>query len=114
MFIAAQRWWPDYNDPWNMLAPNFTEAMIGNGGNASAWVNERFEQIMAEAEHYTDEEQLNELMKEAQNILTEQDPPAIYYGQFQWYTVLRADIQGFVPNPLYLSSYPFYEMWRST
>src|SRR5215211_720602 len=50
MFIAAQRWWPDYNDPWNMLAPNFTEAMIGNGGNASAWVNERFEQIMAEAE----------------------------------------------------------------
>ena len=114
MFIAAQRWWPDYNDPWNMLAPNFTEAMIGNGGNASAWVNERFEQIMAEAEHYTDEEQLNNLMKEAQNILTEQDPPAIYYGQFQWYTVLRSDIQGFVPNPLYLSSYPFYEMWRAT
>jgi peptide/nickel transport system substrate-binding protein len=113
MFIAAQRWWPDYNDPWNMLAPNFTEAMIGNGGNASAWVNERFEQIMAEAEHYTDEEQLATLMKEAQNILTEQDPPAIYYGQFQWYTVLRADIQGFVPNPLYLSSYPFYEMSRT-
>jgi hypothetical protein len=27
--------------------------------------------------------------------------------------VLRADIQGFVPNPLYLSSYPFYEMWRA-
>jgi peptide/nickel transport system substrate-binding protein len=114
MFIAAQRWWPDYNDPWNMLAPNFTEAMIGNGGNASAWVNERFEQIMAEAEHYTDEAQLATLMKEAQNILTEQDPPAIYYGQFQWYTVLRADIQGFVPNPLYLSSYPFYEMSRTT
>jgi peptide/nickel transport system substrate-binding protein len=114
MFIAAQRWWPDYNDPWNMLAPNFTEAMIGNGGNASAWVNERFEQIMAEAEHYTDEEQLASLMKEAQNILTEQDPPAIYYGQLKWYTVLRADIQGFVPNPLYLSSYPFYEMSRTT
>jgi hypothetical protein len=27
---------------------------------------------------------------------------------------LRADIQGFVPNPLYLSSYPFYEMSRAT
>jgi len=111
-FIAAQRWWPDYNDPWNMLAPNFSKSMIGNGGNASAWVNERFEAIMAEAEHFTDETQLDELMREAQNILTEQDPPAIYYGQLRWYTVLRADIQGFTPNPLYLSSYPFYEMSR--
>ncbi|MBA3451217.1 MAG: hypothetical protein H0T18_08400 [Chloroflexia bacterium] len=87
--------------------------MIGNGGNAGAWVNERFEQIMAEAETYTDEARLAELMKEAQAILTEQDPPNIYYGQLKWYTVLRADIEGFVPNPLYLSSYPFYEMSRT-
>ena len=64
-----------------MLAPNFLEASTGEGGaNAGYWVNARFEEIMAEAEHYTDEEQLATLMKEAQNILTEQDPPAIYYG----------------------------------
>ena len=48
---------------------------------AAHWVNPRFEEIMAEAEHFESEEQLDELMKEAQNILTEQDPPAIYYGQ---------------------------------
>jgi len=113
MFVAAQRWWPDYNDPWNMLAPNFTEGMIGKGGNASFWVNDRFEQIMAEAEHYTEEARLTELMAEAQNILTEQDPPAIYYGQVRWYTILGKDIQGFTPNPLYLSSYPFYQMFRA-
>jgi ABC-type transport system substrate-binding protein len=64
-----------------MLAPNFLEASTGEGGaNAGYWINERLEEIMAEAEHYTDEEQLVALMKEAQNILTEQDPPAIYYG----------------------------------
>src|SRR5215208_1156665 len=114
-FIGGWGWWPDYNDPWNQLWPNFTEANVGGGGsNAGAYVNERFEEIMAEAEHYTDEEQLATLMKEAQNILTEQDPPAIYYGQVVRYTILRADIQGFVPNPLYLSSYPFYEMSRAT
>ena len=38
-------------------------------------------------------------MKEAQNILTEQDPPAIYYGQLQWYTILRKDIQGYPRQP---------------
>ena len=69
---------------------------------------------MAEAETTPTKSSSSTLMKEAQNILTEQDPPAIYYGQLQWYTILRNDIQGFVPNPLYLSSYPFYEMSRGT
>ena len=35
-------------------------------------------------------------------------------GQFTWYTVLRNDIQGFVPNPFSHSSSPYYEMWRAT
>lgn len=114
-FIGGWGWWPDYNDPWNQLAPNFLEANIGNGGsNAGAWVNARFEELMGEAEHYTDEAQLVELMKEAQNILTEQDPPVIYYGQVIRYTVLRKDVQGFVPNPLYLDSFNFYGMSRGT
>jgi peptide/nickel transport system substrate-binding protein len=113
--IGGWGWWPDYNDPWNQLWPNFTEANIGGGGsNAGAWVNERFEEIMAEAEHYESAEQLAELMKEAQNILTEQDPPVIYYGQVVRYTVLGKDIQGFVPNPLYLDSFNFYGMSRVT
>jgi hypothetical protein len=68
---------------------------------------------MTEAEHYTDENRLVELMKEAQNILTEQDPPAIYYGELTWYTILGKDIQGFYANPLYLGSYPFYKMSRA-
>jgi peptide/nickel transport system substrate-binding protein len=113
--IGGWGWWPDYNDPWNQLWPNFTEANVGGGGsNAGAWVNARFEEIMAEAEHYTGEEQLATLMKEAQNILTEQDPPVIYYGQVVRYTVLGKDIQGFVPNPLYLDSFNFYGMSRPT
>ena len=112
--IGGWGWWPDYNDPWNQLAPNFTKANIGNGGsNGGYWVNDRFEEIMAEAENYETEERLSELMIEAQNILTEQDPPVIYYGQVVRYTVLGKDIQGFVPNPLYLDSFNFYGMSRA-
>ncbi len=112
-FIGGWGWWPDYNDPWNQLAPNFLASSFGSGGsNSGNWVNERFEAIMAEAETYTDEARLNELMREAQNILTEQDPPCIYYGTLKWYTVLRKDIQGFYSNPLYLGAYPFYNMYR--
>ncbi|HZA93067.1 MAG TPA: ABC transporter substrate-binding protein [Gemmatimonadales bacterium] len=112
--IGGWGWWPDYNDPWNQLWPNFTEANVGGGGsNAGAWVNPRFEEIMAEAEQFESGEQLDELMKEAQNILTEQDPPVIYYGQVVRYTVLGKDIQGYVPNPLYLDSFNFYGMSRA-
>ncbi len=113
--IGGWGWWPDYNDPWSQLAPNFTEVNIGNGGsNAGAWTNLRFEEIMAEAEVFTDEARLIELMEEAQNILTEQDPPAIYYGQIVRYTVLAKDIQGFVPNPLYLDGFNIWDMSRAS
>jgi peptide/nickel transport system substrate-binding protein len=85
----------------------------GGGSNAGDWVNPRFEEIMVEAATYTDENRLIELMKEAQNILTEQDPPCIYQGQPTYYTILRSDIQGYYNNPLYLNSYPFYKMSRA-
>ncbi len=107
-------WWPDYNDPWNQLAPNFLESAIGSGGsNAGFWVNPRFEELMAAAEVSGDNDELIELMAEAQNILTELDPPAIYLGQSVRYTVIRSDVQGFVPNPLYLEYYNFYQLSRA-
>ncbi len=113
-FIGSWAWWPDYNDPYNQFYPNFTAAAKdGGGSNAGDWVNPRFEEIMVEAATYTDESRLVELMKEAQNILTEQDPPCIYQGQPTYYTILRSDIQGYFNNPLYLGSYPFYRMSRA-
>jgi len=111
-FFGGQGWWPDYNDPWNQFSPNFTDKAKDGTANAGFYLNPRFEELMAEAETYTDEARLVELMAEAQNILTEQDPPAIYYGQLLWYAVLRQDIQGFVPNPLYLNAFPFGQMSR--
>ena len=72
----------------------------------------RFEELMAAAEKSPDQNEINTLMKEAQNILTELDPPVIYYGELIWVTALRNNIKGFVPNPLYLSSFNFKQMYR--
>ena len=112
-FVGVWQWWPDYNDGWNQLAPNFLKSSSGGGGsNGGYWVNDRFEEIMAQAEKSPDQNEINTLMIEAQNILTEQDPPVIYYGELIWASVQRTNIKGFAPNPLYLSSYNFKDMYR--
>jgi ABC-type transport system substrate-binding protein len=112
MVIGGWSWWPDYNDPFHQLDPNFSPkdgAGISNGG---WWVNERFSELMALSEDFQSDEELVEWMKEIQNILTEQDPPVIYYGELVWYTVMRNDIKEFISNPLYLNSYNFDGMYR--
>ncbi|CAN5551314.1 glutathione ABC transporter substrate-binding protein [soil metagenome] len=114
MFVGGWEWWPDYNDSYNMLAPCFTIAAAGGGGNNGGYYeNARVEEIIAEARDVTDTTRLVELMKEAQNILTEQDPPVIYLGQVTMYTVLGKAIQGFVANPLYLETYLPYLLSRT-
>ena len=114
-FIGSWAWWPDYNDPWNQFYPNFTESSTdGGGSNAGDWVNPRFEEIMVEAARRTPmRPACNELMIEAQNILTEQDPPGDLPGPVASCTPFcGTDIQGYFDNPLYLGSYPFYKMSR--
>ena len=114
-FMGGWGWWPDYNDAWNQLIPNFAKSSsAGGGSNAGYYVNDRLEEILTATANYTDEDEYNTLMKEAQQILTEGDPPVMYYGELLWNTVLRADITGFVFNPLYLSAYPFYKMSRTS
>jgi ABC-type transport system substrate-binding protein len=112
--IGSWAWWPDYNEGWNQLAPNFlASATNGAGSNSGFYNNERFEQVMAEAQVATDPAQVTTLMVEAQNILTEQDPAAIFYGERQYTTVLQNTIQGFVANPLYLDAYNYFQMSRA-
>ena len=113
MFVGGWGWWPDYNDAWNLIVPNFVEAATGGGGsNGGYYVNPRVEELMVEVGKFTDVNVMIEQMKEIQNILTEQDPPAIFYGQLLWYVIMQKDIQGFYGNSLYLNQYPFYRMYR--
>ena len=82
-FIGSWGWWPDYNDPWNQLC-----AELPRGGHRRRrQQRRRLGQRALRGDHgrgrrtTPTRRACNELMKEAQNILTEQDPPAIYYGQ---------------------------------
>ena len=113
-FLGGWPWWPDYNDPWNMLAPLYlAEAAGGGGSNVGYYFNQRFEELMVVARDAQDDATIVTAMLEIQEILTELDPPAIYYGETEMATVLNSSIQGFVANPLYLEAYDFYRLSRA-
>jgi ABC-type transport system substrate-binding protein len=112
-FLGSWGWYPDYNDPWVQLAPCFRHSYVEGGegtANPGLWANDRFEQIMIEAAT-ADEAQLVVLMKEAQRILTAEDPPCIYLGQQRYVSVLATDVGGFAGNPVYLNLYRYYELY---
>jgi hypothetical protein len=50
--------------------------------------------------------------KQLQDITSRQDPPAIWLDEPALVTVMAANLQGFVFNPLAISTYNFYTLHR--
>jgi peptide/nickel transport system substrate-binding protein len=106
-------WWPDYNDAWNYLYPLISCQSQGSAGaNAGFYCNQRVEDLLTQARDATSEEAYQQALTEIQRIIALDDPPAVYYIQPLWLTVLRRDITGFVYNPIYLGLFDFWRMSR--
>ncbi|HYI14748.1 MAG TPA: ABC transporter substrate-binding protein, partial [Thermomicrobiales bacterium] len=106
-------WWPDYNDAHNEMYPNFhTNSIVPNGSNAGHYSNADFDALLDSIELGAPEEEYNKAIADANEILVRTDPAAVFYGSMQWYTVIQPNIQGFVPNPIYINTYNLYDMFR--
>ena len=109
-------WWPDYNDPsdyaWAILskdaAPNVCACY-----NSGYYTNQRVSDIIDAGFKQTDMTKLAESFREAQDIMTRTDPPAIFVGQRLEETYRRSDIQGQVFNPLYIQTFDYYALHRA-
>jgi hypothetical protein len=49
-----------------------------------------------------------------QQIVTRDDPAALYLAQAQWLTVLRRDVGGFEPDLVAAGLFDFYALHRLT
>jgi peptide/nickel transport system substrate-binding protein len=111
--IGLWSWWPDYNEGWNQLYPNFViESAGGNASNGGYYNNPQVEELMVQARDSTSAEESDQLMKEIQDILIRQDPANIFIGQVLYTTVADATIKGLEFNPLYIEQYFFHKYWR--
>jgi peptide/nickel transport system substrate-binding protein len=107
-------WWPDYNDAYNHLYPQIACDQWGSAGtNGGNYCNERVQELLDANRDEPDPEKYQAALSEIQQIISRDDPPAIYYMQRQWTTVLRNDIAGFVFNPINIGTFNFYALSRS-
>jgi peptide/nickel transport system substrate-binding protein len=104
-------WSPDYNDGWNHLWPQLSSA-AWNLGNAGHYANQQVDSLLDEARDAVDSFTYDRALKEVQQIVTKDDPAAIYYAQEQWPTILRKSIGGFIPNLISAELYDFYALHR--
>lgn len=104
-------WSPDYNDAWNQLWPQVScdAWQSGNGGH---YCNAQVETLLERTRTSRDAEAYKAGLGEIQQIVTRDDPAAIYYIQPELLTVLRRDIAGFRPNLLVGDLVDFYALHR--
>jgi ABC-type transport system substrate-binding protein len=104
-------WSPDYDDAYNHLWPQVS-CDAWQSGNAGHYCNERVEELLHAAQDAADEATYDEALAELQRIVTDDDPAAIYFAQPEWITVLRAEIGGYVMNPVLSSHFDYYALHR--
>jgi peptide/nickel transport system substrate-binding protein len=108
-------WWPDYNDPSDYSWVIFNSDAAPSACpcyNSGYYSNAKVDDIIYDGFSQTDDQKLTNEMYDAQNIMTEQDPPIIPVGQQLDVTYFRNDIQGQVFNPLYILTWDYYALSR--
>lgn len=111
--MMSSGWWPDYNDSYNQLYPNFSIDQQGSAGsNSMFYGNEEVSELLEQCTEAETIEELIDLTGQMLQIMIWDDPAGIFYAQRTRSTVLSADVRGFIPNGIYIASYNFHEMWR--
>lgn len=104
-------WWPEYNDAWNHLYPQVScDAQGSAGANAGFYCNDRVQELLDASRDAADQESYLAALSEMQQILTYDDPPAIYFIESPWVVYFRSDVDGIFINPVNVGTYNYWAM----
>lgn len=92
--IARGNWYADYNDPTTFLNCLTT----GNGNNDSGYTNDRYDELIAEADTLRDPIQRAAVLRRAEAIIVEEDCPILPIFHYAEPIAIKAYVKGLVPN----------------
>ncbi len=104
-------WWPDYNDAWNHLYPQIVSTAAGSAGsNMGFFNNPEVDALMETAGTAADEATYLDAISQVQQIISADDPPAVYWAERAWNVLFRNRVTGIFINPINIGTYNFWEM----
>ncbi|MGZ6545503.1 MAG: ABC transporter substrate-binding protein [Actinomycetota bacterium] len=109
-------WWPEFNSPSDFCFPILSEDATPKAAlfNSGYYMNDTVNKVINDGYTEPDPQKQAAMWKSAQTIMGQDDPPWIPVGQIVDNSYLRSDIQGYVANPLYVLTYDFYALSRSS
>lgn len=109
--LAMGTWSPDYADPQFFMSYWFDSGYWGLAGNRAFYKNDEVDGILREAETLTDQAARIEHYKKAQQIVISESP-YLFLFQTNVLTPMRANVKGFIYNPMLDQMYDFEHMTK--
>lgn len=111
--LMGWAWWPNFNDAWDHLIRQIScDAWGSKGGNGGFYCDTEAQKQLAVAENAPDDATYLAAMSKVQEIISKEDPSAIYFAQPQQTVMARKSVAGLVLNPISIATYSFYAMSR--
>ena len=107
--FMGQSWCPD-NDAWNGVYPLVSCDSWGSKEPTAGSTATRRSRRCWMKPGRLDARVVDEILGKMLTIISRDDPPAIYYAQPKWPTVLQANIEGFFFNPINIGTYDFWKL----
>ncbi len=107
--MAALYWWPDYVDPVDYFFPMFHSEGSYNFAHLS---DPTLDKLIDQASVEMNKAKRAELIKEIQRRIVEL-APAIFCFELDQIDIARANVHGYVYNPLFILTVNAYDMWKS-
>jgi peptide/nickel transport system substrate-binding protein len=98
--MLLTQWGADFPDAAGNLIPNFLSENWPPSNNTSFYSNPKVDELLNASESELDEEARFELLKEAQRIISE-DQPYIFLEHNKWFLPMSASVTGYTLTPLW-------------
>ena len=93
-------WGADFPDAAGNLIPVFLSTSIPPQNNHAYYNNPEVDRLLNESESELDQEARLELLREAQRIISE-DQPVIFLEHFKWFLAMSTSLTGYTLGPLW-------------